>query len=234
MKKTAIMQPYFLPYLGYWQLIQSVDEFVVYDNIEFTKKGWFNRNRILDGDHARLFTIPIKKDSDYLDVVERSLADDAAKENARTLRIIQTTYKKAPNYAEVYPLIERCFMWEDRNLFNFNYHAIREICEYLQIGTKLTVSSTVSIDHELKAEQKVVSICKALDTDVYINSIGGVELYDKDDFATNGLKLQFLKPRLEAYPQFGKPFVPGLSIIDIMMFNERTKIVQMLEEYELV
>jgi hypothetical protein len=234
MKKTAIMQPYFLPYIGYWQLIDSVDEFVVYDNIEFTKKGWFNRNRILDGDHDRLFTIPIKKDSDYLDVVERFVSSDAEKENIRTLRIIQTTYRKAPYYTEVYPIIENCFMHDGNNLFEYIHHTIREICEYLKIDTKITISSTLPINHELRAEQKVLAICKALNADVYINAIGGVELYDRTEFAKNGLELKFIKSKLIEYPQFGQPFVPWLSIIDVLMFNGKEKTRQMLQDYELV
>jgi hypothetical protein len=234
MKKTAIMQPYFMPYIGYWQLIHSVDEFVVYDNIQFTKKGWFNRNRILEGGHDRLFTVPIKKDSDYLDVVERQLADDAAKENARTLRIIQINYKKAPYYDQVYPLVESCFTYEAPNLFEYIYHAIREVCAYLEIDTKLTVSSSVPIDHSLKAEQKVMAICKALDTDVYINAIGGQELYDKGDFKANGLDLQFIKSQPISYQQLGQEFVPWLSIIDVLMFNDKAHIKQMLDSYELI
>lgn len=234
MKTTAIMQPYFLPYIGYWQLIASVDEFVVYDNIEFTKKGWFNRNRILDGDHDRLFTIPIKKDSDYLDVAERFLADDAAKENARTLRIIEATYKKAPYYAEVYPLIERCFSYDDKNLFAYIYHAIDQVKNYLEIETKITVSSSVPIDHNLKAEQKVIAICKAVETGTYINAIGGMELYDRAQFAGEGLELKFIKSNLLPYEQFGQPFVPGLSIIDVLMFNGKAGTQQLLKEYELV
>jgi len=228
------MQPYFMPYLGYWQLIASVDEFVVYDNIEFTKKGWFNRNYILDNDHERLFTIPIKKDSDYLDVAERRLADDAFKENERTLRIIQMTYKKAPFYSEAYPLIERCFMHKASNLFEYIYHSIREICAYLQIDTQIVVSSTVPIDHSLKGAEKVMAICAAEGAEVYINSIGGMELYDKEIFRARGLELKFIKSQLAEYPQFGQPFVVGLSIIDILMFNDRAAVKQMLTEYELI
>lgn len=228
------MQPYFLPYLGYWQLLHSVDEFIVYDNIEFTKKGWFNRNRILDGDRDRLFTIPIKKDSDYLDVAERSLADDAAKENERTLRIIQATYKKAPHYSEAYPLLERCFRYSDKNLFNYIYHSIREVCEYIGIDTQITISSAVPINHDLKAEKKVIAICKAVGTDTYINAIGGMELYDKAKFKAEGLQPQFIRAHLNEYSQFGKPFVPGLSIIDILMFNDQASVKKMLGEYELI
>ena len=233
MKKVAIMQPYFLPYIGYWQLINAVDEFVVYDNIEFTKKGWFNRNRILEIDHDRLFTIPIKKDSDFLTVGERYISDDAAKENARTLRIIQTNYKKAPYYDTVYPLIESCFLYNDKNLFEYIYNSIKAICEYLDINTKITLSSHVTINHGLKAEQKVKAISKTLGADIYINAIGGAKLYNKNEFASHGLELKFLKPELAVYQQYGTSFVPGLSIIDVLMFNDVEHVSEMLKMYTL-
>lgn len=232
--KLAIMQPYFLPYIGYWQLLQAVDEFVIYDNIEFTKKGWFNRNRILDGDHDRLFTIPIKKDSDYLPVDQRFLSDDSAKEIERTLRIIEATYKKAPYFAMAFPVIEACFRFADKNLFAYTYNSIQLICNYLEIDTRIVVSSHVAIDHSLKAENKVLAICKAESATTYINAIGGIDLYDKERFAHEGVSLQFIKADDIVYQQFGDAFVPWLSIIDVMMFNDTDQIKRMLREYTLV
>ncbi len=232
--KLAVMQPYFLPYIGYWQLISSVDTFVVYDNIQYTKKGWFNRNRILENGHDRLFTIPIKKDSDYLDVHKRFLSADARRENEHTLRIIQVNYKKAPHFADVYPLIEQCFLCPNENLFEYIYNSIRTVCSYLDITTPIVASSTVPIDHTLKAEQKVMAICKAMNADVYINAIGGMELYDKQEFAAQGVALQFIKSRPVEYVQFGNPFVPWLSIIDIVMFNSKDAVRRMLGEYDLL
>ncbi|HEU4965994.1 MAG TPA: WbqC family protein [Candidatus Saccharimonadales bacterium] len=232
--KLAVMQPYFLPYIGYWQLISSVDTFVVYDNIQYTKKGWFNRNRILENGHDRLFTIPIKKDSDYLDVHKRFLSAGAHRENERTLRIIQANYKKAPHFTDAYPLIEQCFLCPNENLFDYIYNSIRTICNYLDITTPIVVSSTVPIDHTLKAEQKVLAICKAMNADVYINAIGGMELYNKQEFASQGVALQFIKSRPVEYAQFGNPFVPWLSIIDIVMFNSKDAVRGMLGEYDLL
>jgi hypothetical protein len=234
MKKTAIMQPYFMPYIGYWQLIHSVDEFVVYDNIEYTKKGWFNRNRILDGDHDRLFTLPIKKDSDHLPVDQRFLANDSQKEISRILRIIQTTYRKAPNFAAAYPIVESCFLYDEKNLFKYIHHSLQTVCDYLGIDTKITVSSTVDIDHSLRGAQKVKAICLATNTDIYINAIGGIELYDEPDFKASGVDLKFIKARKVEYKQFDNPFVPWLSIIDVMMFNDKEVIRQMLDKYDLV
>jgi hypothetical protein len=207
----------------------------LYDNIEYTKKGWFNRNRILDGDHDRLFTIPIKKASDYLPVNQRFLSDDSQKEIARTLRIIQDTYRKAPQYPEAYPLIEACFLFDQKNLFDYIHHSLHKICAYLEIDTKIVISSTVPIDHQaLKADKKVMTICKALGTTTYINAIGGTELYDKDEFAANGLELKFIKAHPIQYTQFDDPFVPWLSIIDVLMFNDTPTVRQMLKEYDLV
>jgi WbqC-like protein len=234
MKKTAIMQPYFLPYIGYWQLIRCADEFVVYDNIQYTKKGWFNRNRILDGGRDRLFTLPLKKGSDFLNVNQRFLADDSQKEIQRTLRIIQNTYRRAPHYAEAYPVIEECFLYDEKNLFKYIYRSIQLMCDYLAIPTKITVSSAVPIDHSLKAEQKVMAICKATGADTYVNSMGGVELYDKAAFKANGIELRFLRPKLIEYKQFDNAFVPWLSIIDVIMCNSKERAVEMLSMYELL
>jgi hypothetical protein len=232
--KTAIMQPYFLPYIGYWQLINAVDQFVIYDNIEYTKKGWFNRNRILENDHDRLFTIPIKKDSDFLTVDKRFLSDEADKEVARTLRIIETNYRKAPQFEKVYPVIRGCFLIVEKNLFAYIYNSIQVISKFLGIKTTLVVSSTIPLDHSLKSEDKVLAICKALGTKTYINAIGGEELYSKETFNSNGIELQFIKSNPIEYQQFDNKFVPWLSIIDIMMFNEPDKIKQILGEYKLI
>ena len=234
MRKTAIMQPYFLPYLGYWQLVSSVDEFVVYDNIEYTKNSWFNRNRILENGHDRLFTIPVKKDSDYLMVNQRYLSDESDREIARILRIIESNYKKAPQFASVYSLIEECFLFSDKNLFEHIFNSIKVICSFLDIDTKLIISSEVPIDHSLKAEKRVLAICQAQKTETYINAIGGQELYDADEFKSNDIDLKFIKSRDIEYRQFGDPFVEGLSVIDIMMFNDREKVKQLLKEYTLV
>lgn len=234
MKKVAIMQPYFLPYIGYWQLMHSVGEFVIYDNIEYTKKGWFNRNRILEVDHDRLFTIPIKKDSDYLNVNQRFVSAEGRADISRTLRIIQNNYRKAPQFEPVYALAQDCFNFSEDNLFEYIAHSVRQVAAYVGIDTKLIVSSTIDIDHSLKAEQKVLAICEALQATTYHNSIGGRELYDKQMFQSHGIDLRFVESREVPYQQFGHPFVPWLSILDVLMFNDVSTVRQMLDEYDLV
>lgn len=231
--KVGIMQPYFFPYIGYFQLINAVDEFVVYDNIEFTKKGWINRNRILVNGQDSFITIPLKKDSDYLDVRDRYLADSWSSERVKMLNRIKESYRKAPQFEAVYALVEKCICFEDANLFNFILNSLNQVKEYLQIRTSIIISSTIPIDHTLKAEKKVVAICKAINADMYVNPIGGIQLYNKDEFKDEGVELHFLKANDFEYKQFSNEFVPWLSIIDIMMFNSKETITKMLTQYSL-
>lgn len=215
--KLAIMQPYFLPYIGYFQLIAAVDQFVVYDRIKYTKKGWINRNRFLLNGTDAVFSLPLKKGSDALDVVERELAADF--DRAKLLNQFAGAYRRAPHFALTFDLLERIVRHDDSNLFRFIRHSIAVLCAHLGISTRICTSSTLTFDDDLKGQAKVLAICEAAGANRYINSIGGTELYAQPDFAARGIELQFLKPRSFEYPQFSQPFVPWLSIIDVLMFN---------------
>lgn len=229
------MQPYFFPYLGYWQLLDAVDKYIVYDNIEFTKNSWIRRNRILLNYKDKMFTLPLKADSDYLDIRERFIVENFEKERTKILSQIMQAYKKAPYFDIVYPIIESCFKYEDRNLFNYIYNTIRQVASYLDIKTNIIVSSTIDIDHTLKGQDKVLALCKKENADEYYNSIGGIVLYDKDVFYNNGIKLSFLKMNDDiVYKQFNNEFVANLSIIDVMMFNSKDSCKQMLKQYSLL
>ncbi len=230
----AIMQPYLFPYIGYWQLIQAVDTFVVYDNIQFSKKGWFHRNNILLNGKKTLFSIPLKKDSDYLDVADRMLSEDSDKQINKIMGQIENGYKKAPYFNDVFPLIKDIFGSSEKNLFYYIYNSIQLVVEYLDIDTKIIHSSMLDIDHQLKAEEKVIAINKILHVDRYINVIAGQELYDKDKFLAEGITLNFLNTGITEYKQFDDEFVPYLSIIDIMMFNSKDEIKEMLDKYTLI
>jgi hypothetical protein len=223
------MQPYFFPYLGYFQLINAVDKFVVYDNIEFTKKGWINRNRVLVNGKDEYITLPLKKGSDFLHIKDRILAENWETYSKKMNSRIIESYRKAPQFEKIFPLIERCISYYDTNLFNFIFNSIRCILDYFEIDTKLIVSSTIPINHQLRSESKVIALCKAMHADIYINPIGGVNLYSKEKFETENLKLQFLKSDLIIYKQFDNDFIPWLSIIDVMMFNSKGTIVKYLD-----
>lgn len=223
------MQPYLFSYIGYFQLMNAVDEFVVYDNIEFTKKGWINRNRILVNGKDDYISFPLKKDSDFLHIKDRFLAEIWMTERKKILNRITESYRKAPYFSGIYPLIEQIFLFEDMNLFRFILNSLTELKDFLGIKTSLIISSTIPIDHQLKAEKKVIEICKVRKADTYINPIGGTELYNKDDFKKEGIDLYFLKTGNIQYKQFNNDFVPFLSIIDVMMFNSTEEIKKHLE-----
>jgi hypothetical protein len=229
--KIAIMQPYFVPYIGYFQLINAVDQFVIYDNIKYTKKGWINRNRILVDGKDEYITLPIRKDSDYLNVDHRKLADSFIDDKNKILRKLAYAYRKAPHYDAVYALMERILEKPENNLFEFIYKSVLEICRFLEINTKFVISSTLPVDHELKSQDRVIAICKALNTTTYINPPGGVELYSKETFNENNIALEFLQPEPIQYQQFKNEFIASLSIIDVMMFNSTEEIKKLLASF---
>lgn len=232
--KLAIMQPYFFPYIGYFQLMNAVDQYVIYDNIQYTKKGWINRNRILVNGQDAYITLPLKHDSDFCCVYERSLADSWPTEKKKLLNRIYNSYRRAPYFVKAMSVIEAAVNSDKTNLFGFIYDSLLPIREYLNITTPLITSSTVDIDHSLKAEEKVIALCKKLYAWEYINAIGGVGLYDRDQFTSNCIHLHFIKSGEIKYKQFDNDFVPSLSIVDVMMFNSQEQITEMLNNYSLV
>ena len=227
------MQPYFFPYIGYFQLIAAVDIFIVYDNIKYTKKGWINRNRMLQNDKDVMFSLPLKSDSDYLDVCERELATDFNRD--KLLNQFRGAYLRAPFFEQIFPLVEQIVRYEDTNLFRYIYHSITRICEYLGIMTEIRVSSDVAINHNLKNQDKVLALCEAVGAEVYVNAIGGMELYSKEVFLDKNIELKFIQSKSFEYTQSGAEFVPWLSVIDVMMFNSLDTIQQsILTNYELI
>lgn len=228
------MQPYFLPYIGYFQLMAAVDKFVVYDDIEYTKKGWINRNRILLNGGDTFITLPLRKDSDYADVRERYLADSWPLERKKLLQRVAALYRKAPYFDQAFALFERSVSSEERNLFSFILASLIEVRDYLGIETPMVVSSTLGIDRGLKAQARVLATCKRIGCGTYVNPIGGLELYSSTDFAAEGIQLRFLRSTPHQYPQLGGDFVPWLSILDVVMFNSKAECTRLLKEsYEL-
>ena len=215
--KLAVMQPYFLPYIGYFQLIHAVDLFVVYDNIKYTKKGWINRNRMLVNGSDAMFSLPLKKDHDTLDVVEREIAADFSRD--KLLAQFLGAYQRAPYLAHTFPLLESVVKDPTVNLFGFLQQSLARTCAHLGLATAFRVSSDIAIDHTLKSQDKVLALCEAVGAETYINTVGGVDLYAREAFKERGIDLKFIRAKPFAYPQFGAAFVPWLSIIDVMMFN---------------
>lgn len=215
--KLAIMQPYFMPYIGYYQLIAAVDLFIVYDNIKYTKKGWINRNRMLQNGKDVMFSLPMKRASDHLNVCERELTTDFNCD--KLLNQFKGAYRRAPYFAETLPLVEEIVRCADTNLFRFLHNSIAKTCAHLGITTEIKISSGIAIDHTLKNQDKVLALCQAVGASTYINAIGGVELYSKKAFMDRKIDLRFIQSKPLEYKQFNNAFVPWLSIVDVMMFN---------------
>ena len=217
MSRVAIMQPYYFPYIGYFQLIASVDLFILYDNIKYTKKGWINRNRILRNGKDVMFSLPLKAGSDSLDVLDRRVSETF--DPAKLLHQLQASYHRAPFFFETMDLVKKAHACEDKTLYGFLAYALGCVCTHLGLTTEIRTSSSVQIDHMLKGEEKVLAICEAVGAMTYINSIGGVDLYSREAFERRGVVLQFLRSTPFVYSQMQEKFVPWLSIIDVLMFN---------------
>lgn len=231
--KVGIMQPYLFPYIGYFQLINAVDKFVIHDDVQYIKGGWINRNRIQINDRDYLFTFSLKKDSSLKNINTRFLSDQFIKEKAHFLRIIQNNYKKAPYFKEVYDLLSSILDHNDLNISSFIVNSLKQICEYLEIKTPIYISSKLKKNNELKGQDRVIDICKTFKTTTYINPIGGKILYSKDVFKKNKMALYFLQTKDIIYEHNDQPFIPNLSIVDVMMFNSKEEIIKMLRLYNL-
>ncbi|MEA9977522.1 MULTISPECIES: WbqC family protein [unclassified Pseudomonas] len=218
-RTIAIMQPYLFPYLGYFQLIAAADVFVLGDDLQYIRSGWVNRNRILTHDEATLVTFPLKRDRFDMPINQRQLGDTFDEEAHCLIAVITQSYAKAPYFAQVMPLLERLLKFPVKNLALYIEHSIREICTYLHIGTPILRSSDLQIGTPTDKQDRVLRIVQTFSCDRYLNPIGGIELYDPEYFAQNGIFLQFFKMDSIEYRQFKRPFVGNLSIIDVLMFN---------------
>ena len=229
----AIMQPYFLPYIGYMQLMSAVDTFVLYDDVAFINRGWINRNRLLINGQEYLFTVPLKDASQNKRINEVHLADDP-KWRSKLLKTIEQGYRKAPYYATVMPLTEKIVNFTTDSIADLVYFSLIELNEYLGLTTRLVQSSSIYSNVDLKAQERILDICRQENATRYINPIGGTELYDKPTFEQAGIELNFIKANRVEYPQFKNDFIPWLSIIDALMFNDVATVKVLLGDYELV
>ncbi len=235
MKKTAIMQPYFFPYISYWQLINAVDTFVILDDVNFIMRGWINRNNILINDKPHLFSIPLDKPSQNKFICGTKLKFTGS-EKSNFLKMIQLAYKKAPYFDDFYPIFSKIVLTEDDDLTNFIHNSLVKVCKYLGLKTEFLRSSNIQKDNSLKSEDKIIEICKKLDTDTYINLAGGKELYNHNHFEEKNIKLRFIDTDFNniRYKQFKNEFIQGLSFLDIIMFNSTDEIKNLLNQYTLI
>lgn len=233
--KLAIMQPYFFPYIGYFQLISAVDKFVVYDDVSYIRQGWINRNRILLGGKDHMVSVPLVDASSYRMIKDTFIHKErygAFKE--KFSKTLHQAYGKAPFFGDICELVQRVLDSESESISRLAVTSLRVVCGHLGLQTAIVDTSVAYQNGHLHAQERVLDICRKEGASVYVNPPGGTELYQKDAFAGNGIELLFLKPKPISYRQFDNEFVPWLSIIDVLMFNSVESVRAMLHEYEFV
>lgn len=232
-RRIAIMQPYFFPYIGYFQLIQAVDIFVFYDDVNYMNRGWINRNNILINHQAQLISIPCKQASQnkLINEVELGLDDKSCQ---KLLSTVQMAYKKAPFFREVFPIFEKTLSNKGLNIAQLASSSVKEVAAYLGLPVIFKNSSEHFFNRELKKADRLIDICHQESIFNYVNPPGGREIYTKGYFFEKKINLQFLIPKAVTYTQYSKSFVPWLSILDVLMFNNKEFINnELLKAYDL-
>lgn len=231
--KLAIMQPYFFPYMGYFQLMSHVDCWVVFDHCQFVNKGWVNRNRVLHPDPSKdwqFVTVPLSKRGrfDFIDDIQI----EAGADWRRSLLGKLTHYRRAPYYDQARSIVESAINYQGGQLSSLLVHSLKVLADYLGLSTRFLLYSELNlgIDSVSHPGQWALRISEALGSKEYINPWGGRALFRPEEFAETGIDLSFIQPRLAPYDQQRPVFVPDLSIIDVMMWCNSRKITSMLRE----
>lgn len=252
--KLAIMQPYFMPYIGYFQAISAVDKYILYSNLTFIKDAWMNRNRIrLKNGKVQTISVPLlHKSSNTL--IYDTLVDNGQKWQEKLLKTLLLNYKGSKGFDEAFPLFQDMLSIKYETLTELNAETLRAICQFLGISTIIESDNSRFLDMENQLTEydadksvlprlvtqpekkvaRVLEMCRLEDCHDFVNAIGGQALYDKEEFAKYGVQLSFVHTNEFEYEQFGLPFEPNLSIIDVLMFNGKEGTKRLLQEYTLV
>jgi hypothetical protein len=234
--RIAIMQPYFFRYLGQFQLIHLTDRFILCDDVQYIRHGWINRNRILTGNgEYQYIIVPLASHSSKTPIKQIQLAGGSGWKET-ILRQLACYRKKAPYFERVYQLLTECLSPDETNITKLNGNCLQAVCEYIGLPFTLEISSELGLDYTNvhTTGDWALRICEQLGATAYFNPPGGIELYDKEIFHRHNIQLHFVKPVLKPYSQFNNSFLPGLSVIDIMMFNDPSAIKEMLNDYQLL
>lgn len=233
--KLVIMQPYFFPYIGYFQLLAAADRFVVYDDVNYIQRGWINRNQLLINGQPWLFTVPLDKPSQNR-LIKDLRIQPAAEWQPKFLRTIRQNYKHALYFEVTFHLLEQIFFPSSETIADLVRKSLQMLVQYLELPVQIVSSSTMYGNAALRGQARILDICKREEATCYINSIGGRSLYNNEIFKDAGIDLQFLQPELRPYRQLvkGHEFVAGLSIIDVLMNNSPEEIRNLLQCYTLL
>lgn len=224
---AAIMQPYFFPYIGYFQLMAACDVFVIHDDVQFTKKGWIHRNRVLVNQQPEWLTMPVASGSHDLPI-NRRLYTRGDSDRA-ILRRVAGAYAAAPHIGAAMTILDEAMQFAQPNMAQFNANALGLVARTLKVAPRIELASRLPKDNSLRGQDRVIDICKVVGATEYVNPPGGTLLYEPSAFAERGIKLRFLDPRLNPYPQGTPEFVPALSVIDLLMFNDAAAVAAMAQ-----
>ena len=228
--KLGIMQPYFMPYIGYFQLMKAVDKYVVYDDVNYIKGGWVNRNHILINGEKKMFTVTLQKASPNKLFNEIVIGDDFKK----LMKTLQMNYSRAINFDQTMVLMERIISFPNKQLAVFIANSFREILSYLSVETEILMSSEIPKDNSLRGKDKIIQICEILGADTYYNAVGGKNLYDQEEFREHGITLNFVDSLPQVYSQLHtREFVSGLSMVDVLMNNTKDEVNRLLDSFQL-
>lgn len=233
--KTAVMQPYLFPYIGYLQLIAAVDKFVFFDDVNFIKKGWINRNRILCNGEEHLFALPLEKISQNKKINQTHIFE-AEKSKPQLFNLIQSSYKTAPYAREWLPQIQEWLLSSsETRISHYNGFILTRLARALDLKTSFEYSSDIPGHTDLHAQSKILAIISALGATQYYNLSGGVDLYKSEDFSSQGIELKFIRTPKFIYDQPSKTgFLPNLSILDLLFYVPLTKIQDWIESVEVI
>ena len=235
--KVAIMQPYIFPYIGYLQLINLVDTFIFYDDVNFIKQGWVNRNNILVNGQSFRFTIPLEKSSSFVKICDVQINNEMwVKWKDKFLKTLEQNYKKAPFFNSGFEIVDNVLSsyYKEMSISELAISSITELCKYMNINTKIISTSSKYENNHLSGKDRVIDICIRENANHYINPIGGKELYDQTSFKSFNLDLNFIQPLSHVYNQPTKHFIPWLSSIDIIMYNSKDSIKEHLTKFKLI
>ena len=230
--KLAVMQPYLFPYLGYFQLIRAVDLFVFLEEVTFIKQGWIARNRILVNGAPVFFSVPLAKASSFVAINETRIHPDLFPRWKRKFLLTLTHhYGRTPHFSEVFNLVQEILDKEPTDIAALAMRSVECCSRYLGIDTEYKLSSRDFPSPGKHGVERILAICRLARSDCYINASGGEALYDRAEFRRMGIVLSILKPHLGFYAQPGTNFVPGLSILDVLMRCSLDQIRSMLHKY---
>jgi len=230
--RLALMQPYFLPYLGYWQLLVAADRFVIYDNVNYIKGGWINRNRVLISGAPGFITVPLQQATPHKLILETTVAAGPHWQD-KMCKTLENCYRRAPYFAESFPLLEKIIRYDESNLAAYLTHQLTAVASHLDLPAKISLASDTHPRGKASGQARVLEICAREGAHRYLNSAGGVDLYDAEVFRSHGIELQFLNTRVAPYPQRTTPFTPYLSIVDALMEVGRDGTQRLLREYDI-